>query len=521
MKKKPKEPVAEPVGFDPMKVPAEMIRQRFVGRRMVLGRDLKRNPLNWRTHPDDQRRDVSRILSELGQLASLLAVDRPEGPLLVDGQLRADIADDKLIAVDFLDLTDEEVKLAITLFDSVGYMAGINAEIAAQVAEELRAERPDWGTEIETFRTLCGTHDETGPLPPSATAPAPAAGAAVDRLRLVRQKLTERFVVPPMSVLDARQGYWSERRKAWLALGIKSEEGRGSNLLNFSETLVDPTRSKTQEEREAGYTSVFDPVVCELAYRWFSAPGAVVLDPFCGGSVRGIVASMLGRVYHGVDLRAEQIEANQKQAEEILGPDDPAPTWRAGDALDVAKLLPGVKADLIFSCPPYGNLEKYSEDPRDVSTLEYPAFLKAYRKIIAEAAKLLKRDGFAVWVVGDFRNKAGAYQGFVADTIRAFADAGMGLYNEAILFAVGTAAIRAGRLLQQSRKIVKTHQNVLVFVKGDWRKVVEGLGPVEYGEVPTGWIDGADLETTVENAALAGGTEFGERLTAADLGGEV
>ena len=38
-------------------------------------------------------------------------------------------------------------------------------------------------------------------------------------------------------------------------------------------------------------TSVFDPVLCEVAYRWFSPPGGHVLDPFAGGSVRGILAA--------------------------------------------------------------------------------------------------------------------------------------------------------------------------------------------------------------------------------------
>ncbi|HXF87125.1 MAG TPA: hypothetical protein VNK48_02075 [Xanthobacteraceae bacterium] len=42
-------------------------------------------------------------------------------------------------------------------------------------------------------------------------------------------------------------------------------------------------------------TSIFDPVLCEIAYRWFCPPGGSVLDPFAGGSVRGIVASRLGR----------------------------------------------------------------------------------------------------------------------------------------------------------------------------------------------------------------------------------
>jgi hypothetical protein len=39
--------------------------------------------------------------------------------------------------------------------------------------------------------------------------------------------LSDRFGVPPFSVLDARQGYWQDRKRAWLALGIKSELGRG------------------------------------------------------------------------------------------------------------------------------------------------------------------------------------------------------------------------------------------------------------------------------------------------------
>jgi hypothetical protein len=42
-----------------------------------------------------------------------------------------------------------------------------------------------------------------------------------------RQTLAERFVVPPFSVLDARQGYWQDRKRAWVALGIESELGRG------------------------------------------------------------------------------------------------------------------------------------------------------------------------------------------------------------------------------------------------------------------------------------------------------
>jgi hypothetical protein len=229
-------------------------------------------------------------------------------------------------------------------------------------------------------------------------------------------------------------------------------------------------------------TSIFDPVLCELAYRWFCPPAGLVLDPFAGGSVRGIVASKLGRRYVGVDLRPEQIEANRDQAAKICGPDDPAPVWHAGDSADVVPGL-AVEADFIFSCPPYGDLEVYSDLAEDLSTMPHKDFLIAYRKIIAAAVAKLRPDRFACFVVGDFRDAKGNYRNFVSDTIGAFLAAGTELYNEAILVtAAGSLPIRVGRQFETARKLGKTHQQVLVFVKGDGKKATQAIGPVECGD---------------------------------------
>jgi len=54
------------------------------------------------------------------------------------------------------------------------------------------------------------------------------------------QSLAERFIVPPFSVLDARQGYWQQRKQAWLALGIQSELGRGDSLTWTGEAITEP-----------------------------------------------------------------------------------------------------------------------------------------------------------------------------------------------------------------------------------------------------------------------------------------
>lgn len=39
--------------------------------------------------------------------------------------------------------------------------------------------------------------------------------------------LKDKFIMPPFSVLNAREGDWQERKRKWLALGIRSELGRG------------------------------------------------------------------------------------------------------------------------------------------------------------------------------------------------------------------------------------------------------------------------------------------------------
>lgn len=353
--------------------------------------------------------------------------------------------------------------------------------------------------------------------------------------------LSERFLMPPFSVLDARQGYWQKRKRMWLEIGIKSELGRGltAAMTNASDSAMglaggfserhgranatvtgspmpattlrngrtqrgdgrgQPLPKKETEKRfakaynigmqgnkendwliednQGSGTSIFDPVICELVYRWFTPVGGSILDPFAGGSVRGIVAARLGRSYSGVDLRQEQADANYTQGNELCP--GASLNWAVGDSRDIPDLLPG-EYDFVFSCPPYADLERYSDDPRDLSTMEYPKFLEAYKNVITASCSMLRDNRFACFVVGDIRNREnGLYRGFVGDTIEAFRAAGLELYNEAVLVtAVGSLPIRVGKQFAGSRKLGKTHQNILVFVKGDPVKASEACGEVD------------------------------------------
>ena len=237
---------------------------------------------------------------------------------------------------------------------------------------------------------------------------------------------------------------------------------------------------------QASGTSIFDPVLCELVYRWFCVPGGFVLDPFAGGSVRGIVAATLGLNYVGIDLSARQIAANEKQAT-VTCRDGITPTWIVGDSRNVGVLAAG-EYDLVFSCPPYADLEVYSEDPADISTLPYVDFREAYRHIIRESVSMLKPNRFAVFVVCEVRGSDGFYYGLVPDTVRAFEEAGARFYNEAILVtAVGSLPVRAPKQFVAARKLGKTHQNVLAFYKGDPKAIrSEFPAQIEFGEATQG-----------------------------------
>lgn len=269
--------------------------------------------------------------------------------------------------------------------------------------------------------------------------------------------LRDRFIEPPFSVLDTRSGSWRKRRGKWMRLGIQSFLGR-EGVQTFEKIAYAHGCVSNQ-------ISTFDPALCELMYTWFCPQGGSVLDPFAGGSVRGVVAQYLGYRYTGIDIRLEQVEENQRQALEIFGLGT-LPLWITGNSNTVLNELQS-DFDMVFSCPPYADLEVYSDLEGDISNMDYPDFLTAYSEIIEKSCRLLRPGGYAVFVVGEVRNKQGYYVGFVSDTVRAFERCGVRFYNDAVLLnAVGTAPVRANKYMK-SQKLAKIHQNVLVFKKPD------------------------------------------------------
>ncbi len=653
-----------------------MTASRIVGHADLPLDQIKPNPDNYREHPDYQAETVDDALSELGWVKSVIWNETTGH--LIDGHLRLQLAQDRgerTIPAEIVELTEEEERLALALLDTTTEAAIRNATDLNALLDKIQEQ------ELSALREfLADLYTDPDDL-------------AAEHQETARRALKEQFLVPPFTVLDGRQGYWKERKAHWLALGISSELGRAEELTYGVSCqpprVLDRKRAiearddehytwqefaeKYPEEIELATTSIFDPVLTEIVYRWFCPPEGRVLDPFAGGSVRGIVAAITGRNYTGIELRAEQVAANQTQGKDILadappppgtaaapesypvkisakmarlrfhgcepdyirnvckarcchstkapsgiivtihptetaaieawggrveagllqpregerrcpfkaettelcalhttpdkpfgciaspftlndndtlivrhrykslkcykdgnrpayrafaaslerifgadeaeritahfdaGGDDlhldmpadsyhklhdndatkrpgpratehapsryPRPIWRQGDSRHLPELLPDDEPyDLLFTCPPYADLERYSDDAADLSTLDYQEFLPAYREIIAQGVSRLAPDSFAAVVVGEIRDNAGNYRGFVKDTIDAFTDAGLAYYNEAIFITPGgSLPMRASRAFNAGRKLGKHHQNLIVFKQGEPR----------------------------------------------------
>ena len=321
-----------------------------------------------------------------------------------------------------------------------------------------------------------------------------------------RVSLSDRFIVPPFSIIDTRKGYWQERKKLWRHLigdygesrndtlmsapelkykeiYLKSAKKRKELGLSFSEYLE--KHVSAEDKQHASKTvlsqgvSILDPVLAEIIVHWFGVPFGKAFDCFAGDTVFGYVAAKLEQEFTGIELRKEQYELNMERVKEA----GISAIYINDDGQNVGKHIEAESQDLLFSCPPYFNLEKYSDLPNDASNQkEYEEFIVILRNAFTDSIKCLKDNRFAVIVVGDIRDKNGFYFSLQDDIKDIFKAAGMRLYNEIILIETGAStALRASRYMD-SRKVAKMHQNVLVFYKGDVKNIKDNYSKIEYKE---------------------------------------
>ena len=399
---------------------------------------------NAKTHPPEQVKRIAESIKQFGW----------QQPIVVGRENVVIIGHGRLLAAKELLLDEVPVVCADTLTEEQAQ--------ALRLADNKTNESPwDFGKCEEELAALAiagfdmtafGFDDLAGADPHETSEPV--------------VKLTDRFIIPPFSVLDARQGYWQDRKKAWKAkIGDK---GQARDVAVYS----------GMENWHGGAfadASILDPVLSELACKWFMPGTGNAFDTFAGDTVFGYVAASLGNHFTGIELRKEQADFNQAACAGLDA------EYICDDGRNVLDHIGEGTQDLFFSCPPYFDLEQYSDLPNDASNQDsYEDFYAIIDAAFTAAIKCLKDNRFAVVVCGDVRNKkTGEYYGFPDDIKATFKRNGMPLYNELVLVDhVGTARLRAVKYMQH-RKVVKVHQNVLVFYKGDAKHIKDNFPEIE------------------------------------------
>lgn len=277
--------------------------------------------------------------------------------------------------------------------------------------------------------------------------------------------------VTPLTVLQTARKEWQARKRAWVAAGLVGEEGR-------DHVTVWPTITREEGIRWQRLVSVFDPHLTDLHYRWYCPPGGRILDPFAGGATRGLVAAARGYHYTGIDLSGRQVEANRAQyvAWQDRGLITGSAEWITGPAQDV---LPGLDGgfDYVFTCPPYHNLERYSDDPADLSAMGWEEFLAVLGGIVAAALDLLAPDRFATWVVGDLRGPDGYLRRLPSRVDTMHEAAGARLVNDTVIASpLGGKYGVIWRSWTPTRSATRIHSHAHTYVKGDRRRATAAVG---------------------------------------------
>lgn len=161
---------------------------------------------------------VDRVAAAIREFGFRVPVVAKSDGTVVDGHLRIKAAQklgmDAVPVILADDMTDTQLKAFRISVNRMAELAEWDDELLKLEFEDLETDGFDLeltGFDLAEIELLLdsGSHGNNGDYDEE------------------RPTLADRFGVPPFSVLNAREGWWQERKRAWLAMGIQSEVGRG------------------------------------------------------------------------------------------------------------------------------------------------------------------------------------------------------------------------------------------------------------------------------------------------------
>ena len=226
-----------------------------------------------------------------------------------------------------------------------------------------------------------------------------------------------------------------------------------------------------------GNASVLDPVACEVILRFFMpTAGKRVYNPFGGGVQFGFVTGSYGYEYIASEIRQNQCDANNAICQDL----DSA-KWIKSDS---SAYSPDGMFDLCFACPPYYKVEKYVDYEGIIPEGElnimpdYERFRESLFRGYKKAIEKLNDDCFFVVMTGDSRDKTGAYYGCEAEHELFFKEQGLNIYNKIVYLECEFTRLAHAKRTLDYRKFPKREQKILVFFKGDMKRIKKTFPPI-------------------------------------------
>jgi len=250
-----------------------------------------------------------------------------------------------------------------------------------------------------------------------------------------------------------------------------------SNVVLSSHTVENGEIKHNKGKSFNGNASVLDPLACEVILRFFMpTDGKSVYNPFGGGVQFGFVTGSYGYKYLASEIRQNQCDANNALCQDFKNA-----KWVKSDS---STYEPEGMYDLCFTCPPYYKVEKYVDyegvipdgELNEMGTYEEfrDTLFEGYKKAIAK----LNDNCFFVVMTGDSRDKNGAYYGCEAEHELFFKEQGLHIYNKIVYLECEFTRLAHAKRTLDYRKFPKREQKILVFYKGDMKKIKELYPPL-------------------------------------------
>ena len=216
---------------------------------------------------------------------------------------------------------------------------------------------------------------------------------------------------------------------------------------------------KDHDSVYTGSHSVFPAPLMEwIIIRYAGPVGSSILDAFAGGPPRGVVSSFMGHRYTGFEIRQDQIDENETVIKKL----GLKANYIPGDGrfLDIDEQF-----DCAITCPPYYNLEVYSDQAEDISSFATYEEFNASMWLCAQAhMKRMKPNAFVCMIVGPFRDKkTGELIDFPAHTVENFREAGFIYWQQIVLSKNFASAAKRSTNAWKGHKLVPCHEFLLVF----------------------------------------------------------